>query len=173
MTTPEQIQELVGAMQKLSQEVQTLKVENQTLQQISQEVQTLKTENVVPKQLMTTRENPQGPELPPIPLSSGKFNGSSKKVIEFIDSCKLYFTYRPVLFARVGFMVSNMVGNALSWVTPLVIGEDPTLQEYEEFCTLIRQTFQRPETTYSACEEILDAHQGSMDVLSYITNSKL
>ncbi|XP_069494375.1 protein LDOC1-like [Ambystoma mexicanum] len=163
MATPEQIQELVGAIQKLSQEVQTLKVENQTLQQISQEVQNLKAENVVLKQLMTTRENQQSPELPSMPLSSWKFDGSSKKVKEFLDSCKLYFMYRPILFAtskaRVGFMVSNMVGNVLSWVTPLVIGEDPALQEYEEFCTLIRQTFERPETTYSACEEILDAHQ--------------
>ncbi|XP_069494378.1 protein LDOC1-like [Ambystoma mexicanum] len=176
MATPEQIQELLGAIQKLSQEVQALKVENQTLQQISQEVQTLKAENVVLKQLMTARDNPPEPELPPMPLSSGKFDGASRKVKEFLDACKLYFTYRPILFAtskaRVGFMISNRSGNALSWVTPLVMGEDPSLQDYEGFCTLIKQTFERPETTYLACEDLLDAHQGSMDVLTYISNFK-
>ncbi|XP_069460626.1 protein LDOC1-like [Ambystoma mexicanum] len=164
MATPEQVQELVGAVQTLSQEVQTLKSENQILQQIPQEVQTLKAENVFLKQLMTVRENAHIPELPPMPLSSGKFDGSSRKVKEFLDACKVYFTYRPILFAtskaRVGFMISNMMGNALSWVTPLVTGEDPVLQDYEGFCTLIKQTFERPETTFTACEDLLDAHQG-------------
>ncbi|XP_069468427.1 protein LDOC1-like [Ambystoma mexicanum] len=129
MAMPEQIQELLGAVQGLSQEMQNLKNENMIL-----------------KQMVTTWEQPPNAELPPMPCSLGKFNGTSKKVKEFLDACTVHFTFRPTTFAsnqaKVGYLISNMTGNTLAWTTPLVTGTNPILQDYERFKSLLRQTFE-------------------------------
>ncbi|XP_069481465.1 protein LDOC1-like [Ambystoma mexicanum] len=124
MATPEQVQELVAADQNLSLEMQTIKAENALL-----------------KQMVTARE-PPSTDLPPMALSLGKFEGSPKKLREFLDACKVYFTFRSRTFAsdhaKVGFMISNISGNALAWATPLVTGADPVLQDYGAFLDLLK-----------------------------------
>ncbi|XP_069470003.1 protein LDOC1-like [Ambystoma mexicanum] len=152
MSTTEQIQELVAAVQGLTLEVQNLK-----------------TENTVLRQMVTARE-PTPTDLPPMALSSGKYDGSPKKLEEFIEACTIHFAFRPHAYAseqaRVGYMISHMTGNALAWATPLVTAKDPVLHDYDGFLNLFKQTFERPEISYGACEELLDIHQGAMDLLT-------
>ncbi|XP_069461333.1 protein LDOC1-like [Ambystoma mexicanum] len=161
MATEEQLQELVAAVQNLSAEVRNL----------SLEVQNVKAENSVLKQLVTVRE-PRQVDLPPMSLPTGKFYGTLKQLKEFLDACNVYFTFRPNTFttgnSRVGFVISNMSGNALAWATPLVTTGDPALQDYNAFLTLLKQNFERQEISYTACEDLLDIRQGQADVLSYI-----
>ncbi|XP_069492316.1 protein LDOC1-like [Ambystoma mexicanum] len=125
MATPEQIQELVSAVQSLNLEVRNL----------SQEVQNLKVENNVLRQLVSDRETHS--DLPSMPLSVGKFDGTPKSLKEFIEACNVYFAFRPVAYSsglsKVGFAVSNMSGNALAWANPLVTGNDPVLQIGKHF----------------------------------------
>ncbi|XP_069492308.1 protein LDOC1-like [Ambystoma mexicanum] len=158
MSAEEQIQELWKAIQSMSQELQTVKAEN-----------------VVLKQMISTRE-PPSPELPVMALSAGKFDGAPKKVKEFLEACIFYFTFRPRLFStdqtKIGFIISNMTGNALAWVTPLVTSANPILQDFTGFQTLFKQTFERPELTYTACEDLLDIGQGSSEMLTYISEFK-
>ncbi|XP_069466241.1 protein LDOC1-like [Ambystoma mexicanum] len=149
MATAEQIQELVAAVQDLTLEVQNLKTENSVL-----------------RQLVFAREPPPA-DLPPMALSSSKYDGSLKRLKEFIEACTIHFAFRPHAYAseqaRVGYMVSNMKGKALAWATPLVTANDLILQNYEGFLGQLKQAFECPEISYSACEELLDIHQGSMD----------
>ncbi|XP_069494420.1 protein LDOC1-like [Ambystoma mexicanum] len=165
MATPEQMQEMVAAVQNLSVEVWNL----------SMKVQTLRTENNVLKQLVSNRE-PKTVDLPPMALPSGKYDGTPKRLKEFLEACSVHFTFRPNTFptghTRVGFMISNMAGNALAWATPLVLGTDPILKDYEAFVARLKQAFERPEITFAAGEDLLDIHQGQTDVLTYITTFK-
>ncbi|XP_069461248.1 protein LDOC1-like [Ambystoma mexicanum] len=134
MATPQQVQELVAAVQSLNLEMQNLQAANATLQQ-----------------RMTEMERPST-DLPPLPLVTGKFDGSPKRVKEFLDSCNLHFSFRPQTFAsdhaKVGFMITHMTGNALAWATPLVNQPDPVLQDYNAFKTLMQQTFLVPKALF-------------------------
>ncbi|XP_069495567.1 protein LDOC1-like [Ambystoma mexicanum] len=158
MATPLQIQELVAAVQNLNLEVQNLNCANATLQQ-----------------QMTERERPSA-DLPTLPFVSGKFDGTPKRVKEFLDACNLHFSFHTHTYssdhAKVGFMITHMTGNALAWATPLVKQTDPVLQDYSTFKTLIQQTFLRTETTFLATEDLLDIRQGSTNLLSYMTSFK-
>ncbi|XP_069502475.1 protein LDOC1-like [Ambystoma mexicanum] len=149
MATAEQVQELITAVQELLAELQTVKAKNDVL-----------------KHMVMARD--QSTDLLPMDLATGKYDGSPKKLKEFINTCIVYFTFRTTSYvtdqARVGFMVSNMVDNALAWVTPLVTSADPALQDFQAFLVLLRQTFERSKVVYSACESLLDLHQGSTDL---------
>ncbi|XP_069461275.1 protein LDOC1-like [Ambystoma mexicanum] len=157
MATPE-VQELVAAVQSLNLEVQNHKAANTALQQ-----------------RMTERERPST-DLPSLPLVSGNFDGSPKRVKEFLDACNLHFSFRSQTFAsdhaKVGFMITHMMGNALAWATPLVNQHDPVLQDYSTFKTLLQQTFLRTESTFLASEDLLDIRQGNSDLLTNISAFK-
>ncbi|XP_069502638.1 protein LDOC1-like [Ambystoma mexicanum] len=146
MATPQQVQELVAAVQSLNLEVQNLKAANTALQQ-----------------RMMERER-RSADLPSLPLVSGKFDDSPKRVKEFLDACNLHFSFRPQTFAsdhaKVGFMITHMTGNALAWATPLLNQPDPVLQDYDAFKTLLQQTFLRTESTFLASEDLLDIRKG-------------
>ncbi|XP_069497935.1 protein LDOC1-like [Ambystoma mexicanum] len=165
MATPEQIQELVAAVQSLNVEVRNL----------NQEVQNLRIENNVLHQLVANRE-PRNSDLPTLPLASGKFDGTPKALKEFIEACNVHFAFRPNTFAtglsKVGYVISNLTGNALAWANPLVTTDDPVLRDWDAFLTQLKQTFERPETKYMACEEMLEVNQGQMDLLTYIARFK-
>ncbi|XP_069502376.1 protein LDOC1-like [Ambystoma mexicanum] len=115
MATAEQVQELVAAAQSLNQEVQNLKVENSALRQL------------------VANRGPTSTDLPPMALSSGKFDGTPKHLKEFIESCNVHFAFHPTTFSsdlsKVGFVISNMTGNALDWANPLVTADDPVLRD--------------------------------------------
>ncbi|XP_069486061.1 protein LDOC1-like [Ambystoma mexicanum] len=155
MATAEQLQELVAAVQNLSMEVQNLKTDNNML-----------------KQMVSTRD-PRHADLPPMALASGKFDGTPKR-LKFLDACSSHFTFRANTYttdhARVGFVISNRMGNALAWTTHLVRGADPVLQDYGAFEAQLKRTFERPEIT-SVCEDLLDIRQGQAD-LTYISTFK-
>ncbi|XP_069478192.1 protein LDOC1-like [Ambystoma mexicanum] len=158
MATPQQIQELVAAVQTLNLEVQALKTDNAALQQ-----------------RVTAREQ-QTTDLPHLPLGSGKFNGSERKVKEFLEACNIHFAFRKGAFAsdhaKGDFMITHMTGKALAWATSLVSQSDPVLQDYSAFQNLLRQTFLRTECAYFACEDLLDVCQGNSDLLMYISTFK-
>ncbi|XP_069502444.1 protein LDOC1-like [Ambystoma mexicanum] len=158
MATPQQLQELVAAVQNLQVEVQTLKTDNAALQQI-----------------VAAREQ-QSMDLPPLPLMSGKFDGSERKVKEFLEACNIQFTFRQNAFstdhAKVGFMITHLTGNALAWATPLVSQSDPVLQDYVAFKDLLKQNFLRAECAHIASEDLLDVRQGNSDLLTYISTFK-
>ncbi|XP_069460617.1 protein LDOC1-like [Ambystoma mexicanum] len=149
MDTAEQVQELVAAFQGLTLEVQNLK-----------------TENVVLCQLVSAREHHPS-DLPAMCLASEKYDGSPKKLKEFIEAYLVHFTFRARTFAsnhvRVGFMVSNMVGNALAWATQRVPSANPVLQDYGAFLLLLHQIFERPEVVCSPVSRswTVAARQGS------------
>ncbi|XP_069486188.1 protein LDOC1-like [Ambystoma mexicanum] len=117
MASLEQYQELVAALQGLTIEVQALKTENAAL-----------------RQQVVLRRDDQG-DLPPMPLTFGKYDGYPGGLKEFLDACQVHFIFRPYAFetarARVGFLITNLTGNALSWATPLVTRNDPALSNYE------------------------------------------
>ncbi|XP_069502396.1 protein LDOC1-like [Ambystoma mexicanum] len=152
MATPQQIQELVAAVQSLNLEVQALKTDNAALQQ-----------------RVATREQ-QSTDLPPLLLVSGKCDGSERKVKEFLDACNIHFAFRKSAFstdhAKVGFMITHMTGNALALATPLVPQSDPVLQDFTAFKDLLKQTFLRTECAYVASEDLLDVRQGNTDLLT-------
>ncbi|XP_069502493.1 protein LDOC1-like [Ambystoma mexicanum] len=158
MATAEQVQELLAAVQGFTLEVQNLKIENTVL-----------------RQLLAAREYHPA-DLPTMGLASGKFDSSPKKLKEFIETCVVYFTFYSGTYAsdhsHIGFMISNIVGNAVAWATPLVTTAKPVLQDYGAFLALLKQSFERPEVVSSACEDLLDIHQGSLDLLSYVTMFK-
>ncbi|XP_069494426.1 protein LDOC1-like [Ambystoma mexicanum] len=166
MATAEQVQELVEAVQSLNMEVQNL----------NQEMQNLKMENTVFRQLVANRE-PRSTDLPPMPLSSGKFDGTSKHLKEFIEACNIQFAFSHTTystdFSKVGFVISNLTGNALAWANPLVTADESVLRDWRAFLEKFKQVFERTEIKYMACEELLEVHQGQMDPLSYITKFKL
>ncbi|XP_069463361.1 protein LDOC1-like [Ambystoma mexicanum] len=134
MATSEQVQELVTAVQSLNLEVRNL----------NQEVQNLKVQNNLLRQLVANRETPSL-DIPTMPLSVGKFDGTPKLLKEFIDACNVHSAFRPTAFStglnKVGYAVSNLTGNALSWASPLVTANDPVLRDWEAFLTKLRQTF--------------------------------
>ncbi|XP_069488951.1 protein LDOC1-like [Ambystoma mexicanum] len=132
MATAKQVQELVAAVQSLNLEVRNL----------NQEVQNLKVENNVLRQLVANRE-PHSSDLPSMPLSSVKFDGTPKLLQEFIKACNVHFAFRPTTFStdlsKVGFVISNMTGNALAWANPLVTTDDPVLRDWEAFLTKLKR----------------------------------
>ncbi|XP_069498731.1 protein LDOC1-like [Ambystoma mexicanum] len=156
MATTEQVQELLAAVQGLSLEVQGLK-----------------TENAVLRQMVFARQD-RSMDLPSMGLASGKCDGSPKRIKEFIEACKVHFTFWPSTYAMdqacVGFMVSNITGKALACTTPLVTSSNPVLLDYGAFIELLKWTFQCPEVVFSAVKTLLDIRQGSSDLMSYITD---
>ncbi|XP_069463395.1 protein LDOC1-like [Ambystoma mexicanum] len=158
MVIAEQYQELVAAMQNMSVEMQNLKAENSVL-----------------RQMVTARDTRQ-PDLPPIALSTDTFDGTPKRLKEFLDACHIHFAFRTNTYtsnrAKVRYLISNMTGNALAWATPFVTNADPVLQDFGTFTTQLKQAFERPEITYKVCEDLLDALQVQMDILTYITTFK-
>ncbi|XP_069470004.1 protein LDOC1-like [Ambystoma mexicanum] len=140
MATPEQIQELVAAVQAMNVELQNVKADDAVL-----------------RQMVSARET-RDSDLAPMALSSGKFDGTPKRLKEFLEACSIYFAFRPQLFSndhtKVGFMVSNMTGNALAWATPLVTNNNPVIRDYVVFLALLRQTFEQPEIIHVAAEEL-------------------
>ncbi|XP_069478473.1 protein LDOC1-like [Ambystoma mexicanum] len=158
MDTAEQVQELVAAVQSLTLEVQNMK-----------------SENTVIRQLVSTRDHHPS-DLPPMALSSGKFDGSPEKLKEFMEACIVHFAFRASAcgseHTQVGFMISNLASNTLAWAAPLVSSNNPVLHDYKAFLNLLKQTFERPKIMYGTCEELLDVQQGTADLLSYITHFK-
>ncbi|XP_069495556.1 protein LDOC1-like [Ambystoma mexicanum] len=165
MATAEQVQELVAAVQSLNLEVRNL----------NQEMQQIKAENTVLRQIVADREL-RSTDLPPMPLSSGRFDGSATHLKEFLEACNVQFTFRPSTFStdlsKVGLVISNLTGNALAWANPLVTSDDPVLRDWKMFLERFKQAFERPEIRYLAGEELLEVHQGQMDLYSYITKFK-
>ncbi|XP_069468199.1 protein LDOC1-like [Ambystoma mexicanum] len=106
MATPEQVQELLSAVHNLMQELQAVKTENTALRQ------------------RIDRFEQSRSDLPPMPLSCGKYDGSPNEFKEFMEACIIYYTFKPHTYAtdqaRIGFLISNLTGNALSWTAPLV-----------------------------------------------------
>ncbi|XP_069498859.1 protein LDOC1-like [Ambystoma mexicanum] len=135
MASLEQYQELVAAMQNLTVEVQALR-----------------TENIALRQQVVLRRDDHG-DLPTMPLSFGKYNGYPGGLKDFLDACKVYFAFRTHAYdtarSRVGFIIANLFGNALSWVTPLVTNDDLSLNDYDRFVELFKERFDRPEVFYS------------------------
>ncbi|XP_069506359.1 protein LDOC1-like [Ambystoma mexicanum] len=165
MATAEQVQELVAAVQSLNMEVRNL----------NQEMQNFKTENTVLRQLVANRE-PHSSDLPPMPLSSRKFDGTSRHLKELIEACNVHFAFHPKTFStdlsKVDFVISNLTGNTLAWANPVVTTDEPVLRDWRAFLERFKQAFERPDIRYMACEELLEVHQGQMDLLSYITKFK-
>ncbi|XP_069482577.1 protein LDOC1-like [Ambystoma mexicanum] len=151
MASPEQFQELVTAVQGINVELQNIKAENAAL-----------------RQMVSTRESRES-DLLPMALTLGKYGGTSKRLKEFLEDCAVYFAFLPHTYAKdhtkVGFMISNMTGNGLAWATPLVTHNNPMLQDHGAFLMLLRQTFEQPEITHVAAEELLDVQKGSSDLL--------
>ncbi|XP_069473431.1 protein LDOC1-like [Ambystoma mexicanum] len=134
------VQDLMRGMQELTTEVQNLKAENSAL-----------------KQLVLSRDSTVKESI----LLGGvvdKYDGSSSSLRSFLDSCLVHFTFKPYYFstprAKVGFMISHLKGNALTWATPLVNSGDQLLDDYEGFVDALKAMFDRPELVYSA-QEIL------------------
>ncbi|XP_069498733.1 protein LDOC1-like [Ambystoma mexicanum] len=127
MASLEQYQELVAAMQNLTAEVQSLRTENIDLRQ----------------QVVLHRDD-HG-DLPTMPLSFGKYDAHPGGLKDFLDTCKVYFAFRPHAYdsarTRVGFIIANLTGNALSWVTPLVTNNDPSLNDYNHFLEVFMERF--------------------------------
>ncbi|XP_069478217.1 protein LDOC1-like [Ambystoma mexicanum] len=150
MASLEQYQELVAAMQNLTMEVQALR-----------------TENIALRQQVVLHRDDRG-DLPTMPLSFGKYDGHPGGLKDFIDACKVYFAFRPHAYetarSKVGFIIANLMGNALSWATPFVTGNDPILGDYDRFIEVFKERFDRPEVFYSSLEAILDVSQGNTDV---------
>ncbi|XP_069498679.1 protein LDOC1-like [Ambystoma mexicanum] len=150
MASLEQYQELVAATQNLTVQVQALR-----------------TENVALRQQVVLHRDDHG-DLPPMSLSFGKYDGHPGGLKDFLDACKVYFTFRPHAYetarARFGFIIANLSGNALSWATPLVTGNDPALNDYNRFVDTFKERFDRPEVLYTSLEAILDVRQGTTDV---------
>ncbi|XP_069496826.1 protein LDOC1-like [Ambystoma mexicanum] len=125
MASLEQYQELVAAMQNLTVEVQALRTENIALRQ----------------QVVLHRDN-RG-DLPPMTLSFSKYDGHPGGLKDFLDACQVYFTFRPHAYetarSRVGFIIANLRGNTLTWATPLVTGNDPSLNDYDCFVGSLKE----------------------------------
>ncbi|XP_069498637.1 protein LDOC1-like [Ambystoma mexicanum] len=147
MASLEQYQELVGAMQNLTAEVQALR-----------------TENVALRQQVVLHRDDHG-DFPALPLSFGKYDGLPGGLKEFSDACKVYFAFRPHAYekarSRVGFIIANLTSNALSWATLLVTSNDHFLNDYDHFVELFKERFDRPKVFYSSLEAILDVKQGN------------
>ncbi|XP_069482581.1 protein LDOC1-like [Ambystoma mexicanum] len=140
MASLEQYQELVAAMQNLTVEVEALR-----------------TENIALRQQVVLRRDDYG-DLPTMPLSFGMYNGYPGGFKDFIDACRVYFAFRPHAYdsarSRVGFIIANLSGNALSWVTPLVTNNDPSLNDYDCFLEMFKERFDRPEVLYSSLKPL-------------------
>ncbi|XP_069506133.1 uncharacterized protein [Ambystoma mexicanum] len=103
MASLEQYQELVNAIQGITAELQSIMVENTDL----------KADNAALRQQIIQREDVRG-DLPPMQLPCGKYEGNPKRIKEFLDACRVYFTFHPKMYefdqAKVGFLVSNLGG---------------------------------------------------------------
>ncbi|XP_069486292.1 protein LDOC1-like [Ambystoma mexicanum] len=142
MASLEQYQELVAAMQNLTAEVQALR-----------------TENIALRQQVVLHRDDRG-DLPAMPLSFGKYDGHPGGLKDFLDACNVYFAFRTHAYesakSRVGFIIANLIGNALAWATPLVARNDLSLNDYDRFVEAFKDKFDRPEVFYSSLEAILD-----------------
>ncbi|XP_069486195.1 protein LDOC1-like [Ambystoma mexicanum] len=166
----QQIQQLIAAVQSLTNEVQQLQQDNTSLRQQQQHAS-----QQIAQQANISRI-PHCSEVPPGPLPGGQFDGNPHRVKEFLEACAVQFAFKEHFFHtdrdRVGYMVSQMVGPALAWVTPLVTNNNPLLDSYTAFCNSVRTMFGRQEIRVASQEHLLDLKQGNLDILAYITKFK-
>ncbi|XP_069470136.1 putative zinc finger protein 286B [Ambystoma mexicanum] len=145
------------------------------MQELTTEVQNLKAENAALKQLVLSRDSATKESI----LLGGivdNYDRSAKTLRGFLDSCLVHFTFKPYYFstprAKVGFIISHLSGNALTWATPFVNSGDALLDNYDGFIQALKAMFDRPEQVFSAQERLLDFQQGSQDMLTYVTRFK-
>ncbi|KAJ1215323.1 hypothetical protein NDU88_002932 [Pleurodeles waltl] len=140
-----------------------------TIQQQAQELQQLRSENAALRQALAFRSG----DVPTLSASTHRFSGEPTKLREFLDSLTVYFAFRPTQFShdrtKVGYLISALSGPALAWATPMVSSNDPVLSDYSAFVNRFKLMFSRPGLEASAEEALCDIHQGSQDVLQYIT----
>ncbi|KAJ1133555.1 hypothetical protein NDU88_000038 [Pleurodeles waltl] len=140
-----------------------------TIQQQAQEIQQLRSENAALRQALAFRSG----DVPTLSASTHRFSGEPTELREFLDSLTVYFAFRPTQFSqdrtKVGYLISALSGPALAWATPMVSSNDPVLSDYSAFVNRFKQMFSRPGLEASAEEALCDIHQGSQDVLQYIT----
>uniref|UniRef100_A0A670ZQX1 DUF4939 domain-containing protein n=1 Tax=Pseudonaja textilis TaxID=8673 RepID=A0A670ZQX1_PSETE len=89
---------------------------------------------------------PAAPSAPPLrksPVSMPeKFSGQMDMFPAFLGQCQLFMSLRPEDFpndwAKVGFIISLLSGQAAKWATPLLTQDSPLLDNFQGFLQQMR-----------------------------------
>ncbi|XP_069502469.1 protein LDOC1-like [Ambystoma mexicanum] len=150
----EDSQDLRNELQALRAEMAAMRQENQTLRQM-----------ITQGAISTSQAEVSLAHTTPI-----KFDGDPRRVSEFCNHCRIHFLFRSTHFndkAKIGYILGNLTGNALAWVTPFVVSNSPILNDFAAFEKAFLEVFQTPNLASAAQNQLMDLKQGSTDIITY------
>ncbi|XP_069492384.1 protein LDOC1-like [Ambystoma mexicanum] len=148
----EDSQDLRNELQALRAEMAAMRQENQTLRQM-----------ITQGAMSTSQAERSLAHTTPI-----RFDGDPRRVSEFCNYCRIHFLFKSTHFnndkAKIGYILGNLTGNALAWVTPFVISNSPILNDFAAFEKAFLEVFQTPNLASAAQNQLMDFKQGSADI---------
>lgn len=119
--------------------------------------------------------SPSQTVLPPKELKltqPEKYSGDPHSCRYFLTQCSMHYLGKPHQFtsdrAKVLFLSSNLSGEALKWVAPLIDRGDPLLDNFSRFTGAFRRMFDRRVSSHTRGLEFFSVRQGSRDLTMYI-----
>lgn len=115
----------------------------------------------------------------PVSSHSGlpeKFGGEANKMKNFIGQCELFMRAQAAEFptdqAKVSFILSLLKESAAKWAQPIIEGNDPIMDNYQNFMEKFRAYFGNLIQAVSASQKIQQLKQGNRRMQLYIADFK-
>uniref|UniRef100_A0A8C5QD79 DUF4939 domain-containing protein n=1 Tax=Leptobrachium leishanense TaxID=445787 RepID=A0A8C5QD79_9ANUR len=105
-----------------------------------------------------------------------RFDGTPSECREFLVHVDIHFKLNPQIFitdiAKVGFIINNLSGRALTWVNPLWEAEKPIVLDYKDFIAELKRTFNPTRKAKVAGKSLFRIRQGNRTVFDYAIEFK-
>ena len=101
-----------------------------------------------------------------------RFSGDQAKTEAFLATLGVHFMIKPALRssqAKAAFLASNLGGEALTWIAPLLSGNSPMLQNWPQLRATFERAFGNNRVTFDAPQQLLKLQQGSKNLANFVS----
>ena len=122
--------------------------------------------------LRSTMQKEKPAEMIPLQMPE-RFSGDRAKTEAFLAILDVHFMVKPALRssqAKAAFLASNLGGEALIWIAPLLSGDSPMLQNWPQLRATFERAFGNNRVTIDAPQQLLKLQQGSKNLASFVSD---
>lgn len=164
------LRQIMGMLQQLKQDNDTICQENQLLRQQMDRLQLTQASTTTAPTPVTLIEPLMSTKDPKISMPD-KFDGNRRKFCGFVNQVKLVFQLLPTTYTtdeiKIGFIGTLLSGPALDWFAPLMDKSSPLLSNMKDFSTHFEASFGETDKARTAAIKICSLHQGNQPASFY------